>query len=968
MISSAEISRPTWFVTLSSADMYWPELWIAIEALNGNVLSLENAAKLTFQERVNLLDANPVLAARMFKSRVDLMLNEIFRGKAHPIGFLVDWWFRVEFQRNGSLHIHSIIWAWLFAYGKWFESDELHEMMSHKNNKPNETETESKTSKNEEKKPIDKHSIFQNDSDIDADVASTISSNNESLENDKESNIKKDFPKYGRKELAEIVSNYMSAHIPDIEHNLLSVSADSDAGVQMNSIAKDSQDHASLRQKFIGKNSDYNINDHQEQTDLVDCLASFQMHDKNHRSSCRPKNQPKKKIGNPLVQICRFNFPRKLQLHAVIKSVRFPGQKKYKLQALPKRNNFWVNNYNPWLTLNYRANTDIQLIVIAISVAMYCCLYSSKAEAPDQNILNKNMMKVLIASEKMESEKQTRRTMFLAANALYTSREISAQECVWTLLGNPFHWSSRQTIRVNLLPPHKKFRSLKNKSELAKLGPDSSDIFMKADSDLIEKSLQIFMSLKNTPKQLADLSYYDFIVHFKETKAKSAKKIAMSSNHLTNGDSFFIRREKTALFLSMPQMKSDVNDLYTAWGLLIAHHKHFTVETFKSWEFDDSVEILQREIAAKNMSSSLNKVMQKLQLHDKMLDQTKGKKTNDFNDSESSHSSNNDDKSVSSNNDYDFENDAAPDDEDCNDVPPAQSLSTMDGYKNTSKVDYQEFKQAIDFIKFANLQQQADSQAKLKKFDKTTTTDSPHFDELNCPTTNETSFYMKYENLGIDQKEAFDVIAAHLLEQSCVKSETNPDGQLRMIVSGAAGTGKSKLIRAVVFYTRMQFGYGNTKHGPVLVVTVMGIAAFNAKGETMDRSCFVWQFGENSEHDHNMIKKIQDSLSGILLLIIDEMGTLGLYKFGKLNRIFQIARNDFTKPFGGIHVIICGDYFQIPPVRAQALFHSVKFSDKNYSESGFECYRSFNCYKELTFNFRQQGTSDNEKLFVDCLL
>jgi hypothetical protein len=147
MVSSSEMSRPTWFVTLSSADLYWPELWIAIEALNGNVLSLEDAAKLTYQERVNLLDANPVLAARMFKSRVDLMLNEIFRGKAHPIGFLVDWWFRVEFQRNGSLHIHFIIWAWLFAYGKWFESNELHEMMSHKNNEKNKTGNEKEISK-----------------------------------------------------------------------------------------------------------------------------------------------------------------------------------------------------------------------------------------------------------------------------------------------------------------------------------------------------------------------------------------------------------------------------------------------------------------------------------------------------------------------------------------------------------------------------------------------------------------------------------------------------------------------------------------------------------------------------------------------------------------------------------------------------------------------------------------------------
>jgi hypothetical protein len=489
---------------------------------------------------------------------------------------------------------------------------------------------------------------------------------------------------------------------------------------------------------------------------------------------------------------------------------------------------------------------------------------------------------------------------------------------------------------------------------------------------MIEKSLKTFMSLKNPSEQLTDLSYYDFVVQFRETKAKSAKKIKLSSIHLTNGESYFIRRDKTALFLSMPKMKSDLNDLYSAWGLLVAHHKHFTIKTFQSWNFDDAVEILQREIAAKNMSSSLNKILYKLQLHDEVLDRTKNMRTTDANDNDSSHSSNNDDdddnQSIPSDNNYDFECDQAPDDEDFSNVPFAKSLSSMDGFKNTSKLSYLDFKQAIDFIKFAQSQQQADSHEKLKQFDKTTSTNSPHFDELNCPTTTETKFYMKYEKLGVDQKQAFDVIAAYLLEQPCVKTESNPDGQLRLIVSGAAGTGKSKLIKAVVFYTRMQFGYGNTRYGPVLVVTVMGIAAFNAKGETIDRSCFVWQFGEHSEKNHNMIKKIQDSLSGIKLLIIDEMGTLGVYRFGKLNRIFQIAQNKYGKPFGGIHVILCGDFFQIPPVQAKSLFGNVDFTNKDYSESGFDCYRSFNRYKELTFNFRQQGTSENEIKFVDCLL
>ena len=51
---------------------------------------------------------------------------------------------------------------------------------------------------------------------------------------------------------------------------------------------------------------------------------------------------------------------------------------------------------------------------------------------------------------------------------------------------------------------------------------------MKADSDLIEKSLQIFMSLKNTSQQLADLSYYDFIVNFKETIEITGNPIVVS--------------------------------------------------------------------------------------------------------------------------------------------------------------------------------------------------------------------------------------------------------------------------------------------------------------------------------------------------------------------------------------------------------------------------------------------------------
>ena len=135
-LASTEMTSPTWFITLSSADLYWPELWVAIAASKGVKMSFETAAQTSFADRCKLLDENPALACRLFKSRIECMLQYIFRGEAHPIGYLVDWWFRIEFQNRGSLHVHAILWALLHYRGKWYNGDEMGLMVTNKNNPP----------------------------------------------------------------------------------------------------------------------------------------------------------------------------------------------------------------------------------------------------------------------------------------------------------------------------------------------------------------------------------------------------------------------------------------------------------------------------------------------------------------------------------------------------------------------------------------------------------------------------------------------------------------------------------------------------------------------------------------------------------------------------------------------------------------------------------------------------------------
>ncbi len=121
------MKTPTWFLTLSSADLYWPELFIAID----NSLTYESAAQLSMAERRKLLNSNSTMACRMFRERIECLLKRIIlKGKFKPLGRVIDWWFRVEFQSRGSLHVHSILWALLMLDDgvRWIDGDEQAEL------------------------------------------------------------------------------------------------------------------------------------------------------------------------------------------------------------------------------------------------------------------------------------------------------------------------------------------------------------------------------------------------------------------------------------------------------------------------------------------------------------------------------------------------------------------------------------------------------------------------------------------------------------------------------------------------------------------------------------------------------------------------------------------------------------------------------------------------------------------------
>ena len=65
---------------------------------------------MTWQKKSELIQKDPVTCARNFEHMVQLFIHNLIKSSNHPIGEVVDFFYRVEFQQRGSPHIHGLFW------------------------------------------------------------------------------------------------------------------------------------------------------------------------------------------------------------------------------------------------------------------------------------------------------------------------------------------------------------------------------------------------------------------------------------------------------------------------------------------------------------------------------------------------------------------------------------------------------------------------------------------------------------------------------------------------------------------------------------------------------------------------------------------------------------------------------------------------------------------------------------------
>lgn len=130
-----------------------------------------------------------------------------------------------------------------------------------------------------------------------------------------------------------------------------------------------------------------------------------------------------------------------------------------------------------------------------------------------------------------------------------------------------------------------------------------------------------------------------------------------------------------------------------------------------------------------------------------------------------------------------------------------------------------------------------------------------------------------------------------------------------VFLTGAAGTGKTYVLNQFIEYCRT--------HGLRVAITAStGIAATHMNGQTIHS----WSgMGLEQELTDSLWKKvmgrkeIRSRIAKCHVLIIDEISMLHHYRLDMLDTIARrIRRRD--EAFGGIQVIMSGDFFQLPPV------------------------------------------------------
>ncbi len=149
-------------------------------------------------------------------------------------------------------------------------------------------------------------------------------------------------------------------------------------------------------------------------------------------------------------------------------------------------------------------------------------------------------------------------------------------------------------------------------------------------------------------------------------------------------------------------------------------------------------------------------------------------------------------------------------------------------------------------------------------------------------------------------------------------------------ITGPAGSGKTYLLNQFIAYLR--------EHNVDVGITAStGIAATHMGGVTIHSWTGLGIKSHVTEHDLEAMtdkKYLAKRMEKVKVLIIDEVSMLHDFRLNLIDQIMQAFKGN-NKPFGDVQLVLCGDFFQLPPVSRQGepeslfIYHSESWRSAN---------------------------------------
>lgn len=128
-----------------------------------------------------------------------------------------------------------------------------------------------------------------------------------------------------------------------------------------------------------------------------------------------------------------------------------------------------------------------------------------------------------------------------------------------------------------------------------------------------------------------------------------------------------------------------------------------------------------------------------------------------------------------------------------------------------------------------------------------------------------------------------------------------------VLLTGPAGSGKTYVLNEFIRRAR-----NDGKH--VSVTATTGLAATHLGGNTIHAWSGIGIHDElPDDFEDYLLKSRRDIIETTDVLVIDEISMMHDYRLDMVDSVARMVRDD-DRPFGGIQVVLCGDFFQLPPV------------------------------------------------------